>query len=588
MAFGWDRDTAPGGRFLIAVFTTFALLAFNPAYAVDGTGLFELDGNAVDDTNVGAIPDDWEDINDGTSSALATTTGEPGEGGIIFDPPPGETQDNIFTGGGSKDDLDIPNWRWKIAKPTPDKDNILHAAAAAYEDDGDLIAYFVADRFANNGAADIGFWFLQSELGLNPDGTFSGQHTIGDVLVLADFTRGGALSQIEVFRWNPAGANDGNNNLERITGATFAECDGAGGKDACAISNTGGQVSPWPFDPKFGTNNEFPLNSLFEGGINLTSIFADFGGLPCFASFLAETRSSPSVDATLKDFALGAFPNCSVKISNVCKATEVAADQSSFKSTYDVEVENDGFGTLFDLDVYRVIGENDQTSGEMDDILLGTIAMLGTGDVDDTSFADLMFNTLVNGDTVQTRVEAASSDGGEANVFAIADSSTCPMVVLDPRISATKDCEVKLVTDPGGAGVFLNVEFAGMVCNNSSDGGAALSLDVSAKDDSGTPADPSDDQDLDLTYDGTTATTVTLPDGACATYTSSYVPLSAPSDPSSASFTDQVTATGEASVGSTTSTVMAMVSATCSLCPSNEEQCTLDVCEGLHPECGAP
>ncbi len=47
----------------------------------------------------------------------------------------------------------------------PDKDEILDAFVAKY-DDGNL--YFGADRFANNGDAQIGFWFFHDEISLNP------------------------------------------------------------------------------------------------------------------------------------------------------------------------------------------------------------------------------------------------------------------------------------------------------------------------------------------------------------------------------------------------------------------------------------
>ncbi len=42
--------------------------------------------------------------------------------------------------------------------------------------------------------------------------------------------------------------------------------------------------------------------------MDLTDLGLDGG---CFASFVAETRSSPSVDSTLSDFAFGSFPLCS-------------------------------------------------------------------------------------------------------------------------------------------------------------------------------------------------------------------------------------------------------------------------------------
>ena len=51
-----------------------------------------------------------------------------------------------------------------------------------------------------------------------------------------------------------------------------------------------------------GPDTKFGVAEFMEGGINLTALgFAD----TCFSSFMAETRSSHSVDSTLSDFALG-------------------------------------------------------------------------------------------------------------------------------------------------------------------------------------------------------------------------------------------------------------------------------------------
>ena len=47
----------------------------------------------------------------------------------------------------------------------------------------------------------MGFWLFQEEVGLNDDGTFSGEHTVGDVLVLTDFTIGGKIGTVKVYEW---------------------------------------------------------------------------------------------------------------------------------------------------------------------------------------------------------------------------------------------------------------------------------------------------------------------------------------------------------------------------------------------------
>ena len=84
---------------------------------------------------------------------------------------------SIFTGGGSKDAIDLSSWNWKDdAGGLPDKDNITNAYARAYTVNGDLILYYGADRFANDGDAQLGFWFFQNNVTVNANGSFDGIH----------------------------------------------------------------------------------------------------------------------------------------------------------------------------------------------------------------------------------------------------------------------------------------------------------------------------------------------------------------------------------------------------------------------------
>src|SRR5207253_10981013 len=61
-------------------------------------GVFELDGDALDDPNVAG--DDWNTA--GGGSAVAQSFVADGSG-----------NKTIFTGGGSKDAIDISSWNWK-------------------------------------------------------------------------------------------------------------------------------------------------------------------------------------------------------------------------------------------------------------------------------------------------------------------------------------------------------------------------------------------------------------------------------------------------------------------------------------------
>jgi hypothetical protein len=77
----------------------------------------------------------------------------------------------------------------------PPKDDIVNAYAAAYQVNGHLNLTFGADRFANNGAAQLGFWFFQEQVSPpapNTTGLFTGAHQVGDILALVNFAQGEA------------------------------------------------------------------------------------------------------------------------------------------------------------------------------------------------------------------------------------------------------------------------------------------------------------------------------------------------------------------------------------------------------------
>lgn len=334
--------------YALAIVTTMMVVLSTsiPAWAVHDIDLFELDGNAFDG---GADGDDWSGVYAGSGSFDAHT--------FVADrqdtsTPPDTT---YFTGGGSKDDLDIPNWRHTATDQAPDKDEILDAYAAAYDSGGDLVLYFGADRFANNGDAQIGFWFFQSPVSLEADGTFSGTHSIGDILVLSDFTNGGSISTIRVFQWVGSGGSEGT--LDEI--AVGADCsETPAGDPVCARVNTGSVASPWPFAPKSGTAGSFPAGSFYEGGVNLSAIDG-FTEIDCLSGFLAETRSSQSVDAQLKDFALGSFDLCDVSVTKTGDALSKVGDPVN----YTITVTNEGARTLYKDDITDSILGDIATNG---------------------------------------------------------------------------------------------------------------------------------------------------------------------------------------------------------------------------------
>ncbi len=146
--------------------------------------------------------------------------------------------DNSFLGTASKDTGDISTWTWN-PHGVQDKDDIEHAYAGAYHlANGHTAIYAGMDRFANAGDSTAGFWFVQDStfalctgfhLAAGPSGnvannsctasgTFVGTHTDGDLLLVSDFSVGGAVSTINVFTWQSG-------SLVFDTGRSPAPCD---------------------------------------------------------------------------------------------------------------------------------------------------------------------------------------------------------------------------------------------------------------------------------------------------------------------------------------------------------------------------
>ncbi|HET9564071.1 MAG TPA: SpaA isopeptide-forming pilin-related protein [Mycobacterium sp.] len=321
-------DSRRRRRFLLGpvlLVTVVALLFTVGAQAVHAEGIFELDKNAVN--SVATPGNDWDQVFANTANncsalgAIACT--------FVHDPE-GTT---IFQTGGSKDINDIPQWRY-TGGSVPDKDELTNAYAAMYVGPagsglaGHQIIYFGADRFANNGDSVIGFWFFKNDISLNADGTFSGVHSVGDILLISDFSGGGGTTTIGAFEWVGSGGSDGALNS---LGTSLADCvpGPAAGDAGCATVNSSPTPSPWPYTPKSGPANIFPSGSFFEGGVDLTQLEVE----GCFSSFLAETRSSTSLSAQLKDFIGGSFQPCRAKISIAPTATNEVGTNHTFTIT---------------------------------------------------------------------------------------------------------------------------------------------------------------------------------------------------------------------------------------------------------------
>lgn len=309
------------------------------AQAVHDVGAFQLDGDARRSVpNASAVTEDWDQIclanpttctfapgydTSGLGATTAVASSHVDDGGLAA---------TIFHGGGSKDIYDVSSWRWKNdSGGLPDKDNLLHAMAARYSLPKSAecpapasattceVIFFGSDRYANDGDAQQAFWFFQNPItqsneSANGGFRFNGVHRNGDLLIVSDFSNGGTKSTINVYKWM-----DGS--LVFLAGGDDVPqlCGGSSPDAFCGIVNPDdGTTAPWTFLDKKG-NTSFAQGEFFEAGINLSDPAINLAD-ECFSSFVAETRSSTSTTATLKDFVLGQFAPCSASMTTVPSA----------------------------------------------------------------------------------------------------------------------------------------------------------------------------------------------------------------------------------------------------------------------------
>lgn len=355
---------------------------------VNDQNIFELEGDAEDGPATG---DDWENIADD----------RPGGPGLIaqnnsqvqtFITDGLDSTDTAFTGGGSKDVNNINQWQHVTSAVSPIKNEIGHAFAAAYTDpsNGHLLIYFGLDRSGEGGTAATGFWFFKNKISIGPNGTFSGVHSVGDILVTSDYVQGGGVGEINVFRWV-----GGQKPLVVVgsstTGGGFTVGDrfclnNAAGQTtpmACAASNSSPADVPSSWSAylfksggSFAPASQFPTRTFFEGGIDLTQIFGT--GSTCFASFMAMTRTSASTSAQLKDFALGDFGLCDMNVAKACAVSPgvspvVNPDGVSVHTNFTITVTNPSGGTLRDIQLVETatLGGNSGRSCQVSAINLG-------------------------------------------------------------------------------------------------------------------------------------------------------------------------------------------------------------------------
>lgn len=374
--FNWRPNwlTATLGAAIGLVIASSLVLAPSEVQAVhDEPTPFQLDGNPSKglgggNPGVNLMDDDWDNVFDLGGIPYPATRQEPNDieaEGEVF------VNDTLVDANGdeltafiksNKDTHDTDTWDWDADPISPPKNDITNAYAKAYRVDHDnsdatpdhLIVYFGSDRYADDGDAAMGYWFFRNAVGPGPNNKFAGKHAVGDILIQIDY-RGAGANEIEVFKWVGTGGNAGSGTLQRLAIGTSnnpadtictAASTGIPEDSACITTNVVSRDSPWAYVPKGQDSvgdNRFPARTFMEGGFDVTALV----GNVCFSGFMAETRSSHSETAELKDFAFGDFDLCSISVAKECvpQSQTLDGEDETFTTTHLVTITNDGFSS---------------------------------------------------------------------------------------------------------------------------------------------------------------------------------------------------------------------------------------------------
>lgn len=319
------RSHPPGRRWLsilgaLAVFLGTALVSMTPS-AANHTTIFELEGDTADDPT--GAPWDWTTFFNSTGGRI--TPLPTGFEDSAFDADYAFPDPSTYTGG-SKDTLDIPGWSCTDSNNLGGKFDIVNAYSAIYEvpatgggyTAGDLLLFFGIERAATEGDGNMGFWFLQDgsvdcEKPVGSTGkapAFSGVHKDGDVFVVAGFSNGGTDATVTAYEWvdtDGTGPTPGYLDVDNpiVTGGALCS---ASTHEACGAVNLDPLPTdagkPWPSPDK--NDGDLDINAFYEGFVRVPASQA----ASCFATFVANTRSSTSPTATIHDFSRGSFPTC--------------------------------------------------------------------------------------------------------------------------------------------------------------------------------------------------------------------------------------------------------------------------------------
>ncbi|MBK8835339.1 MAG: hypothetical protein IPO29_10945 [Anaerolineae bacterium] len=341
------------------------------APGVYGISVFELDGNAVP-FNFTAPPTvtlsatDWFSVYNKTLSpslALANITS------VGFRLDGTGSNEDIFQPS-SKINQELSAWAF-TSGGAPDKGDLVNSMGAIAVHPGTLtetLAYLGLSRTDNSGSTSYGFWLLQPSVVMSGGQLFiSGTntlatHKVNDLLVLSDFSNGGSVDRIQLYRWNGTGTTS----LFDLNGVNIADCRNAPADPiGCGRSNTVPISVTWPYYNKGepGFTSTVPIGQFFETGVNLTRILG--GNQGCYSSLVAFSSASFSDSSSLKDSVLASLQTCA-QIEMVKSATPQSKEGDVI--TYTITMSNPG-ATLMRLQTF-----SDRLVGNLTNLVTSTTA----------------------------------------------------------------------------------------------------------------------------------------------------------------------------------------------------------------------
>ncbi|TVZ59802.1 putative secreted protein (Por secretion system target) [Flavobacteriaceae bacterium MAR_2010_105] len=334
--------------------------------------------------------------------------------------------DDIYTG--SKDfklfgpnNNDSAYNEWTLS-PMQAKSDIMNAAAVLFTgvssppgctstfgayDPTHTYLFFAGDRESNLGSGYIGFWFLLNGTTATTDNgqnIFDPAHSIGDLLILANFESGGREAVVTVLKWVGPGNGTHGNNLSLVLQGTDAQ-----------VGQNNDTQTPVPANfivPEGQTVYDY--NEFYEGVIDLTEVFnlqdPNNSSLLCSATWLLETRASKEITADLKDFVGGNFnitPTIQVTDDTICEGETGSIKVNIFK---DVDQENPIVDPIAKGFTIEWTGPNGFVASGTDTIsptVEGTYtATVGSGDFCDETAQDTGELTIIDASSVSCPVDS--------------------------------------------------------------------------------------------------------------------------------------------------------------------------------------